>query len=150
MAECFGKSRIDKDESAQAAEVERRCVNMLADLWHAPGAAAGSDGQAAETAVGCSTTGSSEACMLGGMALLWRWRARRAAAGTDATAPNLVMGANVQVCWEKFCRYWQGEPRGGALGARPDALPGPPGGGPGVRATPPDVLGLGCTRSWAP
>ncbi len=110
MAECFDKNMIDKDEYPQTAELERRCVNILADLWHAPGAAAGSDGQAAETAVGCSTTGSSEACMLGGMALLWRWRARRAAAGTDATAPNLVMGANVQVCWEKFCRYWQVEP----------------------------------------
>ena len=67
--------------------------------------------RAAPAATGCSTTGSSEACMLGGMALLWRWRARRAAAGASVTAPNLVMGANVQVCWEKFCRYWQVEPR---------------------------------------
>src|SRR5215469_12461777 len=58
-----------------------------------------------------TTTGSSEACMLGGMALLWRWRARRRAAGLDASAPNLVMGSNVQVCWEKFCRYWEVEPR---------------------------------------
>ncbi len=49
--------------------------------------------------------------MLGGMALLWRWRARRQAAGLDAGKPNLVMGSNVQVCWEKFCRYWQVEPR---------------------------------------
>jgi len=49
--------------------------------------------------------------MLGGMGLLWRWRARRHAAGLDATKPNLVMGSNVQVCWEKFCRYWQVEPR---------------------------------------
>jgi glutamate decarboxylase len=65
----------------------------------------------AGTATGCSTTGSSEACMLGGMALLWRWRARRAAAGLATGTPNLVMGSNVQVCWEKFCRYWQVEPR---------------------------------------
>jgi glutamate decarboxylase len=109
MAECFDKNMIDKDEYPQTAELERRCVNILADLWHAPPSSpahAGSDGQAA-SAVGCSTTGSSEACMLGGMALLWRWRARRAGGG----APNLVMGANVQVCWEKFCRYWQVEPR---------------------------------------
>jgi len=92
--------------------LESRCVNILADLWHAP---VGGD------ATGCSTTGSSEACMLAGMALLWRWRERRAAAqaGTDhrsassdpTAPPNLVMGANVQVCWEKFCRYWQVEPR---------------------------------------
>jgi len=49
--------------------------------------------------------------MLGGMALLWRWRARRKAAGQDTARPNLVMGSNVQVCWEKFCRYWDVEPK---------------------------------------
>jgi len=107
MTECFAKNMIDKDEYPQTAELERRCVNILADLWHAPE----SGGHPAATAVGCSTTGSSEACMLGGMALLWRWRARRKAAGADTATPNLVMGANVQVCWEKFCRYWQIEPR---------------------------------------
>src|SRR5258708_8613724 len=88
MAECFDKNMIDKDEYPQTAELERRCVNILADLWHAPGAPAGSDGQAAETAVGCSTTASSEACMLPGLALLWRWRARQAAGGAGATAPE--------------------------------------------------------------
>jgi glutamate decarboxylase len=107
MAECFDKNMIDKDEYPQTAELERRCVNILADLWHAPPA----PGTDTIGAVGCSTTGSSEACMLGGMALLWRWRARRVAAGQSASTPNLVMGSNVQVCWEKFCRYWQVEPR---------------------------------------
>jgi glutamate decarboxylase len=102
MAECFSKNMIDKDEYPQTAEIERRCVAILADLWHAPPSTG---------ATGCSTTGSSEACMLGGMALLWRWRARRAAAGAATARPNLVMGSNVQVCWEKFCRYWQVEPR---------------------------------------
>jgi glutamate decarboxylase len=106
MAECSSKNMIDKDEYPQTAELERRCVNILAHLWHAPAAA---DRGAAAT--GCSTTGSSEACMLGGLALLWRWRARRGAAATAAARPNLVMGANVQVCWEKFCRYWQVDPR---------------------------------------
>ena len=101
MADCSAKNMIDKDEYPQTAELERRCVNILGSLWHA----------AHGDAVGCSTTGSSEACMLGGMALLWRWRARRKAAGRDASAPNLVMGSNVQVCWEKFCRYWEVEPR---------------------------------------
>jgi glutamate decarboxylase len=96
MAACFSKNMIDKDEYPQTAELERRCVSMLAHLWHAGGAP-----------TGCSTTGSSEACMLGGMALLWRWRAAAPRTGR----PNLVMGANVQVCWEKFCRYWQVEPR---------------------------------------
>jgi glutamate decarboxylase len=123
MAECLDKNMIDKDEYPQTAELERRCVNILANLWHAPAgadsAAAGADsdqagadsGPAGNSATGCSTTGSSEACMLGGMALLWRWRARRSAAGAAAATPNLVMGSNVQVCWEKFCRYWQVEPR---------------------------------------
>jgi len=101
MAECSSKNMIDKDEYPQTAELEHRCVNILGHLWHAPH----------DEAVGCSTTGSSEACMLGGMALLWRWRARRRAAGLDTAQPNLVMGSNVQVCWEKFCRYWQVEPR---------------------------------------
>jgi glutamate decarboxylase len=110
MADCFDKNMIDKDEYPQTAELERRCVNILADLWNAPAVPAAADGHPS-AAVGCSTTGSSEACMLGGMALLWRWRARRLAAGASAAAPNLVMGTNVQVCWEKFCRYWQVEPR---------------------------------------
>jgi glutamate decarboxylase len=101
MAECFDKNMIDKDEYPQTSELERRCVSILAELWHAPSGSG---------APGCSTTGSSEAAMLGGMALLWRWRARRGAAAAGAT-PNLVMGTNVQVCWEKFCRYWQVEPR---------------------------------------
>src|SRR5580700_10681924 len=101
MAECSPKNMIDKDEYPQTAELEHRCVNIIGHLWNAPH----------EQAVGCSTTGSSEACMLGGMALLWRWRQRRRAAGLDATKPNMIMGSNVQVCWEKFCRYWEVEPR---------------------------------------
>ncbi|MGP0110438.1 MAG: pyridoxal-dependent decarboxylase, partial [Acidimicrobiales bacterium] len=97
----INKNMIDKDEYPQTAEIERRCVNILARLWHAEGA----------DAIGCSTTGSSEACMLGGLALKWRWRKRRTEAGLPAERPNLVMGANVQVCWEKFCRYFDVEPR---------------------------------------
>src|SRR6202140_1966742 len=102
MAECESKNMIDKDEYPQTAELERRCVNILAALWHAP-----EEGGA----TGCSTTGSSEACMVGGLALKWRWRQRRHAAGAPVDRPNLVMGANVQVCWEKFCRYWDVEAR---------------------------------------
>ena len=102
MAETADKNMIDKDEYPQTAAIEARCVNILADLWNSP---------EHESATGCSTTGSSEAAMLAGMALKWRWRERMQAAGKPADRPNLVMGANVQVCWEKFCRYWDVEPR---------------------------------------
>ena len=100
MAECVDKNMIDKDEYPQTAVCEQRCVNILADLWHAP-----DPGEV----IGCSTTGSSEAGMLAGLALKRRWAAR-APAGA-AGRPNLVMGINVQVCWEKFCNYWEVEPR---------------------------------------
>jgi glutamate decarboxylase len=102
IAECAPKNLIDKDEYPQTAELENRCVNVIAELWNASGA---------EQATGCSTTGSSEACMLGGLALKWNWRQARAAAGAATDRPNLVMGANVQVVWEKFCRYWDVEAR---------------------------------------
>jgi glutamate decarboxylase len=102
MSETADKNMIDKDEYPQTAEIEARCVRILAKLWNSPESA---------DATGCSTTGSSEAAMLGGMALKWRWRERTRAAGKPTDKPNLVMGANTQVCWEKFCRYWEVEPR---------------------------------------
>jgi glutamate decarboxylase len=102
MAEAFDKNMIDKDEYPQTAEIERRCVNMVAHMFNAP-----DDGDA----IGASTIGSSEAVMLAGMALKWRWRARRAALGQPTDRPNLILGSNVQVVWEKFCRYWDVEPR---------------------------------------
>ena len=102
MADTYDKNMIDKDEYPQTAELELRCVNMLADLWNAPDA---------RDTVGTSTTGSSEACMLGGMALLRQWRRRREAAGKPTDRPNIVMGVNVQVCWHKFARYWDVEQR---------------------------------------
>jgi glutamate decarboxylase len=98
---CLDKNMIDKDEYPQTAALEARCVHMLADLWHAPDAA---------NTVGCSTTGSSEAAMLGGLALKWRWRERMKAQGKPADKPNLVTGP-VQICWHKFARYWDVEIR---------------------------------------
>ena len=102
MAECFDKNMIDKDEYPQTAEIETRCVNILANLWNAPDA---------DEATGCSTTGSSEAAMLGGLALKRRWQKRRAAEGKPTDRPNIVMGINVQICWEKFANYWDVEMR---------------------------------------
>jgi glutamate decarboxylase len=102
MAETADKNMIDKDEYPQTAELERRCVNIIGRLWHA---------SPDVDVTGTSCTGSSEAAMLGGMAMKWRWRARMKAAGKPHDKPNLVMGVNVQVCWDKFCRYWEVEPR---------------------------------------
>ena len=101
MALAVNKNMIDRDEYPQSAEIERRCVHMMADLWNAP--------EAANT-VGASAIGSSEACMLAGMAAKWRWRARRQAAGKPADNPNMVCGP-VQVVWHKFARYWDIEMR---------------------------------------
>src|SRR6266705_4637759 len=92
MALSVNKNMIDRDEYPQTAEIERRCVHMMADLWNAP--------EAANT-VGGSAVGSSEACMLAGMAAKWRWRARRGAAGKSVDNPNIVCGP-VQVVWHKF------------------------------------------------
>ncbi len=101
MNECISKNMIDKDEYPQTAELERRCVHMLADLWNAPDNT---------TAAGCSTTGSSEAAMLGGLAMKYRWLAEKKKKGQTPGKPNLVTGP-VQVCWHKFARYWDVELR---------------------------------------
>jgi glutamate decarboxylase len=96
------KNMVDKDEYPQTADIEARCVRMLGDLWHAPHAA---------ESVGTSTTGSSEGCMLAGLALKRRWQQARRTAGLPTDRPNIVMGGNVQVVWEKFANYWEVEPR---------------------------------------
>ncbi|MBX3252482.1 MAG: glutamate decarboxylase, partial [Myxococcales bacterium] len=102
MTECLDKNMIDKDEYPRTAELEQRCVRMLAGLWHAVDP---------DRPTGCSTSGSSEACMLAGLALKRRWQRARRASGLSADRPNLVMGVNVQVCWDKFANYWEVEPR---------------------------------------
>ncbi|WP_415331843.1 glutamate decarboxylase [Clostridium perfringens] len=104
MAETLEKNAIDKSEYPQTTDLENRCVNILADLWHAP---------KDESFMGTSTVGSSEACMLGGMAMKFRWRNRAKALGMDVISrkPNLVISSGYQVCWEKFCVYWDIEMR---------------------------------------
>lgn len=102
MMESLNKNYIDQDEYPQTTVIQDRCVNMLARLYNA---------SAEETAVGSGTVGSSEAIMLAGLALKWNWRKRRQATGKSTDKPNLVMGANVQVVWEKFARYFDVEPR---------------------------------------
>jgi glutamate decarboxylase len=100
IAENLHRNFIDHAEYPQTAEIEQRCIRMLANLFHAPG----------ET-TGARTQGSSEAIMLGALSLKWKWRARREQAGKDTSRPNLVFGGDVHVVWEKFCRYFDVEPR---------------------------------------
>lgn len=101
-AETVDKNMIDKGEYPKTAEIETRCWRILADLWNAPHP---------EKAIGTSTVGSSEAAMLAGLAMMRRWRNKRREGGHAVDRPNLVMSAGVQVCWEKFCNYWDIEMR---------------------------------------
>lgn len=104
MSQTLEKNAIDKSEYPRTTEIENRCVNMIADLWNA---------SEKEKFIGTSTIGSSEACMLGGMAMKFSWRKRAEKLGLDINAkkPNLVISSGYQVCWEKFCVYWDIEMR---------------------------------------
>ncbi|MGA8926662.1 MAG: glutamate decarboxylase [Solirubrobacterales bacterium] len=98
--ENLDRNFIDHAEYPMTAEIEQRCIRMLAKLFNAPG----------ET-TGARTQGSSEAIMLGALSLKWKWRERRESAGKSTDKPNLVFGGDVHVVWEKFCRYFDVEPR---------------------------------------
>ncbi|PWA54865.1 glutamate decarboxylase [Artemisia annua] len=98
----INKNYVDMDEYPVTTELQNRCVNMIAHLFNAP---LGDS----ETAVGVGTVGSSEAIMLAGLAFKRRWQNKMRAAGKPCDKPNIVTGANVQVCWEKFARYFEVE-----------------------------------------
>jgi len=96
------KNYVDMDEYPVTTELQNRCVNMIAHLFNAP------IGES-EAAVGVGTVGSSEAIMLAGLAFKRKWQNKRKAEGKPCDKPNIVTGANVQVCWEKFARYFEVE-----------------------------------------
>ena len=100
IAENLHRNFIDHAEYPQTAEIEQRCIRMLASLFNAPG----------ET-TGARCQGSSEAIMLGALAMKWKWRARREKEKKGTEKPNLIFGGDVHVVWEKFCRYFDVEPR---------------------------------------
>jgi len=104
MSETLEKNAIDKSEYPQTTDLENRCVNIIADLWNAPQDMA---------FIGTSTVGSSEACMLGGLAMKFSWRktAEKFGLNINEKKPNLVISSGFQVCWEKFCVYWDIEMR---------------------------------------
>ncbi|MCF8569109.1 glutamate decarboxylase [Gordonia sp. HY002] len=101
-AQTVDKNMIDKDEYPATAAIEDRCWRILGNLWNNPDV---------ENSIGTSTIGSSEACMLGGLALKRRWQQARKDAGKSTESPNIVLSTAVQVCWEKFCNYFEVEPR---------------------------------------
>jgi glutamate decarboxylase len=110
MAETLEKNAIDKSEYPSTIELENRCVNIISDLWHAP----------EHGFIGTSTVGSSEACMLAGLAMKFRWRSQAERLGLDLNKrkPNLVISSGYQICWEKFCVYWDVELRPVPMDAR--------------------------------
>ncbi|MCB8914873.1 MAG: glutamate decarboxylase [Thermoleophilales bacterium] len=102
IGDTLHKNYIDHAEYPRTAEISKRCVRMIHDLFNGP------DGQEAP---GTACAGSSEAVMLGALSMKWNWKNRQKKAGKDITQPNLVYGSDVHVVWDKFCRYFDVEPR---------------------------------------
>ena len=103
MNEAIAINYIDQTEYPRVAVMCSRCINILANLWHSP--------EKSTSKTGALGIGSSEACMLGGVAAWLRWREKRKAAGKPCDRPNLVISSAYQVVWEKFCQLWQIELR---------------------------------------
>ncbi len=103
MNEAIDVNYIDETEYPRVALMSARCINIIANMWNTP--------EKAESKCGALGIGSSEACMLGGVAAWLRWRERRKKNGLPYDRPNLVMSSAYQVVWEKFCQLWQIELR---------------------------------------
>ncbi|MBR5274138.1 MAG: glutamate decarboxylase [Bacteroidales bacterium] len=103
MNEAVGINYIDETEYPRVAVMCGRCINMVANMWNTP--------EKGDWKTGAVGIGSSEACMLGGVAAWLRWRERRKAEGKPYDKPNLIMSTAYQVVWEKFCQLWQIEMR---------------------------------------
>ncbi|WP_119343062.1 glutamate decarboxylase [Facilibium subflavum] len=102
IVQSLNKNFIDHDEYPQVEKLHERCVHILAELLNAP---------ENQNYVGTGTIGSSEAIMLAGLAHKFSWRNQRKKQGKDASKPNIIMGSNVQICWDKFARYFDVEPK---------------------------------------
>ena len=98
----FTKNYIDHDMYPQLFAIERKMVKWLHCLWNGP--------KNVEP-YGTATVGSSEACMLAGLAHKWNWREERKKARRDSSRPNMVTGGNVQIVWKKFLKYFDVEGR---------------------------------------
>ncbi|MEM8864050.1 MAG: glutamate decarboxylase [Planctomycetota bacterium] len=105
IAEGMHYNLADEDEYPHVLRIQKTCVDMMAHLFHAPDTATDGGG------MGAATIGSSEAMMLAGLAMKFNWRNRRREAGLPTDKPNIIMGTNVQICWKKFARYFDVEPK---------------------------------------
>lgn len=103
MNEAISLNYIDETEYPRVAVMSAKCINILANLWNSP--------EQAQWKTGAPAIGSSEACMLGGVAALQRWKERRKAQGKPTDNPNFVISTGYQVVWEKFADLWQVEMR---------------------------------------
>lgn len=103
MVDCFSKNFIDYEEYPVSADIQNRCVSMIARLFNIP------SHKEDTNAMGTSTVGSSEAIMLAVLAMKKTWQNKRKAAGKPHDNPNIVMNSAVQVCWEKAARYFDVE-----------------------------------------
>ncbi|KAL5115499.1 hypothetical protein ACEQ8H_006640 [Pleosporales sp. CAS-2024a] len=104
MVDAFSKNFIDYEEYPVSADIQNRCVSMIARLFNAP---IGDE----DNTIGTSTIGSSEAIMLGVLSMKKLWQNKRKADGKPYDKPNMIMNSAVQVCWEKACRYFDVEER---------------------------------------
>lgn len=103
MNEAINVNYIDETEYPRVAVMAGRCINIMANLWNTP--------EKNEWKSGAVAIGSSEACMLGGVAAWLRWRKRRQMAGKPFDKPNFVMSSGLQIVWDKFAKLWQIELR---------------------------------------
>ena len=103
MNDAIDINYIDETEYPRIAGMTAKCVNILANLWNTP--------EQGEWKTGACTVGSSEACMLGGVAAWLLWKKRREAKGLPVDKPNFVISTGYQIVWEKFSQMWQVEMR---------------------------------------
>ena len=103
MNEAININYIDETEYPRVAVINGKCINILANLWNTP--------EQRKWKTGAVGIGSSEACMLGGIAAWLRWKKRRMQEGKPYDKPNFVISSGMQVVWEKFSQLWQVEMR---------------------------------------
>ena len=99
MDEAINVNFIDETEYPRIAVMSAKCINIIANLWNSP--------ESNKWKTGALGIGSSDACMLGGVAAWLRWRKKRQDAGKPFDKPNFIISSGSQADWEKFSILWQ-------------------------------------------